>query len=105
MGDYKGQDRVKQHSAGRSEKGHRVGSPIKPLSAGKRIFCPVCGNDRYFYEVAENVVLTTKYVQNRDGSFTALFDDSTMKGSVRLFCAECDADLTKFHSRFVEMLF
>ena len=77
----------------------------KVLSSGKRIFCPVCGNDSQFYEIAENVVLTTKYVQNRDGSFTALFDDSAMNGTIRLYCAECDEDLTKFHGRFVEMLF
>jgi hypothetical protein len=96
---------MKQGSAGHTAGQHGVGGSIKPLSGGKRIFCPVCGNDRYFYEVAENVVLTTKYIQNRDGSFTALFDDSTMKGSVQLFCAECDADLTRFHSHFVEMLF
>lgn len=75
------------------------------LNSGKRIFCPVCGNDSHFYEIAENVVLTTKYVQNRDGSFTALFDDSTMNGTVHLYCAECDEDLTRFHGRFVEMLF
>lgn len=76
-----------------------------PIVAGKRIVCPVCGNDQYFYEIAEDVVLTTKYVQNSDGSFTALFDDSAMNGTVHLYCAECDEDLTHFHDRFVEMLF
>ena len=35
-----------------------------------RIICPTCGNDRDFIEVARNVIVTTRYIQNLDGSFT-----------------------------------
>ena len=70
-----------------------------------RIVCPECGNDLLFYEVAEDVTLTTSYIQNPDGSFTPQSDDSRILGVVKLYCAECSHDLTRFHSRFVEMLF
>ncbi len=70
-----------------------------------RIVCPECGNDLLFYEVAEEVTLTTSYIQNPDGSFTPQSDDSRILGVVKLYCAECRHDLTRFHNRFVEMLF
>lgn len=69
------------------------------------ISCPECGNDIDFYEVAENVVITTHYLQNADGSFTPEEDSSQILGPVRLVCGECQADLTQFHDRFSEMLF
>ncbi len=72
---------------------------------GGRIVCPECGNDLLFYEVAEEVTLTTSYIQNPDGSFTPQHDDSRILGVVKLYCAECRHDLTQFHNRFVEMLF
>ncbi len=81
-----------------------VGS-VSIRRAGNRIVCPRCGNDWHFYEIAEDVTLTTKYVQNADGSFTPQFDDSRILGEVKFFCGECKADLTRFHNRFVEMLF
>lgn len=70
-----------------------------------RIACPVCGNDSDFYEVADDVVLTTRYIQNEDGSFTQDSDESQILGEIKFYCGECSADLTRFHKRFVDMLF
>lgn len=71
----------------------------------KKIICPKCGNDTYFYEVAHDVTITTYYVQNDDGSFTLRADDSKVVGDINLYCGECNEDLTRFHNRFVEMIF
>jgi len=72
---------------------------------GRRIVCPHCGNEWNFYQIAEEVKLTTRYIQNADGSFTPLSDDSRILGEVKLYCGECRADLSEFHNRFLEMLF
>lgn len=69
------------------------------------ITCSNCGNDSDFFEVADGVILTSRYVQNSDGSFEQDGDESQILGEVRLFCAECNQDLTSHHQRFVEMLF
>jgi hypothetical protein len=74
--------------------------PAVPL-----ITCPTCGNNKEFIEVAENVIITTEYTQNPDGSFTPEEDNSQILGPVRLVCGECEEDLTAFHQRFSEMLF
>ncbi len=70
-----------------------------------RIVCPECGNDTDFYEVAEEVTITTHYTQNDDGSFSPQEDESEVRGDVRLYCGGCNADLTSFHDHFLEMLF
>ena len=70
-----------------------------------RITCPKCGNDSDFFEVAEGVILTTRYIQNDDGSFTQDGDESQILGEIKFFCAECNADLSASHQRFLEMLF
>jgi len=70
-----------------------------------RILCPECGNDTEFYEVAEGVVITTRYLQNEDGSFSPAGDESQVLGEISFFCGECNADLSQFHQRFLEMLF
>ena len=70
-----------------------------------RIVCPACGNDRDFLEVADDVVLTSRYVQNEDGSFSQVGDDSQVLGEIRLYCGECNADVSFFHQRFLDMLF
>lgn len=75
------------------------------LSTKIRIVCPTCGNDTDFYEVAEGVILTTRYTQNEDGSFTPISDDSQVFGEIKFYCGECDEDLTQFHKHFLEMLF
>jgi len=82
-------------------KSHSNPSP-KP---GMQLTCPTCGNDTDFVEVADGVILTTHYVQNDDCSFTQDGDESQILGEIRFFCGECNADLTRFHQRFVEMLF
>lgn len=71
----------------------------------RRIVCPTCGNDKHFYEIAEDVILTTHYIQNADGSFTPQNDESRILGDIRLYCVECQTDLSQFHNRFMEMLF
>jgi ribosomal protein S27AE len=71
----------------------------------RRITCPTCGNDSEFLEVADGVILTTKYIQNDDNSFTQEGDESQILGEIRLYCGECNSDLTNFHQRFLEMLF
>ncbi len=70
-----------------------------------RITCPECGNDTDFFEVADSVILTTHYSQNEDGSFTQDEDESQILGEITFYCGECNADLTQFHQRFLEMLF
>jgi len=44
-------------------------------------------------------------VQNEDGSFSAVSDDSEIQGEVRLFCGECHKELKEYHSHFIDMLF
>ena len=70
-----------------------------------RISCQACGNSTDFVEVAENVLVTTHYVQNADGSFTPQENETEIHGAVRLFCGKCGADLTPFHGHFLEMIF
>ncbi len=82
-----------------------IKTPFPSLNMGKRVVCPMCGNDWHFYEVAEDVMLTTRYIQNADGSFTPQSDESSILGEVKFFCGECNTDLTKFHNRLMEMLF
>lgn len=70
-----------------------------------RIVCPNCGNDKEFVEVARNVVVTTRYLQNDDGSFTPEEGDSEVQGEVNLYCGQCDADISAFHGHLMEMTF
>ncbi len=70
-----------------------------------RITCPDCGNDSEFFEVADGVIITTRYLQNNDCSFVQDGDESQVLGDIKLFCGECNADLSNFHQRFMEMLF
>lgn len=76
-----------------------------PQKHRTRIRCPQCGNDSDFFEIADGVVLTTRYQQNEDGSFTQEEDESQVLGEIRFFCGECNQDLTQHHQRFLEMLF
>lgn len=77
----------------------------RPLKAVNRIACPNCGNDSDFFEVADDVVITTHYIQNDDGSFSQQEDSSQVLGEIRLICGECQADLSAFRQRFSEMIF
>ncbi|MHB8811478.1 MAG: hypothetical protein ACYC9M_15935 [Desulfobulbaceae bacterium] len=70
-----------------------------------RIVCPNCGNDREFVEVARNVVVTTRYVQNDDGSFTPDEGESEVLGKVGLYCSQCDADVSIYHNHLMELIF
>lgn len=79
--------------------------PTDLAPATNRIICPECGNDEDFIEVAENVIITTLYTQNQDGSFTLEEDDSQVLGPIKLLCAQCEADISQYHGRFAEMLF
>lgn len=71
----------------------------------QRITCPECNNDREFLEVSDGVILTTRFIQNNDGSFSQELDDSQVLGQVKFYCGDCGTDLTQHHKRFLEMLF
>ena len=70
-----------------------------------KISCPVCGNDEDFFEIADGVILTSRFLQNEDGSFTRDGDESQILGEIKFFCGECESDLTLFHQHFLDMLF
>ncbi len=70
-----------------------------------RISCPHCGNDTDFYEVAEDVTITTFYVQNEDGSFSVADDRTEIRGEVKFYCGECHQEISQFHDHFLQMLF
>jgi hypothetical protein len=70
-----------------------------------KISCPVCGNDEDFFEIADGVILTSRFLQNEDGSFSRDGDESQILGEIRFFCGECESDLTEFHQHFLDMLF
>jgi hypothetical protein len=79
-------------------------SPPEPKIAN-RLTCPFCNNDGEFFEIAEDALITTYYIQNQDGSFTANEQNTEILGSVRLFCGECGESLEDQHARFKEMIF
>jgi len=79
-------------------------SPNKPQVANL-IKCPHCGNAKNFFEITDDVITTTHYRQNHDGSFTIEEQCSQALGDVKLFCGNCEEDLTDFHQRFSEMIF
>lgn len=79
--------------------------PADLPSPTNRIACPLCGNSVEFYEVAEDVVITTCYTQNDDGSFTPQEDTSEILGEIKLICGRCQEDMSLFRPRFSEMLF
>ena len=70
-----------------------------------RIACPHCGNDAEFVETADTVQVTTRYVQNSDGSFTPMENSTEIHGEVQFVCGQCGADLTRFRGHFLEMSF
>ena len=85
---------------------HKTKKPIvMNLLSSQRVVCPDCGNNKEFLEVSEGVILTTRFVQNKDGSFSQELDDSQVMGQVKFYCGDCGADLTQHHKRFLEMLF
>jgi len=77
-------------------------STSKPLG---RIICPSCGNDQEFIEIARDVIVTTRYIQNDDGSFTPEDSESEVLGKVGLYCGQCETDVTSFHNHLMEMIF
>lgn len=70
-----------------------------------RIICPECGNSKDFVEIAENVLVTTHYQQNVDGSFTPEDNETEVFGEVKFICGGCGNDLSVYHSHFLEMSF
>lgn len=79
-------------------------SDITPGIAN-RLVCTTCGNDEVFYELANDVIQTSHYKQNSDGSFTHDSNSTQVNGDVMLFCGSCQEDLTYYHQRFKEMIF
>ncbi len=70
-----------------------------------RIICNTCGNNTDFVEIAENVLVTTRYTQNSDGSFTPEENDTEVFGAVKFICGQCGEDLSRYHAHFLEMSF
>lgn len=70
-----------------------------------RLVCSQCGNNSKFVEIADNVVVTTHYLQNSDGSFTPEENSTEILGEVKFICGLCGADMTRFHTHFLEMSF
>ena len=80
--------------------------PTLPTSGiANRLICPNCGNDESFFELANDVLLTSHYTQNSDGSFSHDSDTTQVNGDVLLFCGSCQEDLSSYHQRFKEMIF
>jgi len=67
--------------------------------------CPECGNDREFVEVSGEVITTTFYQQNPDGSFTPVDQESEQASGPHLYCGNCEKDLSALYPRFAEMVF
>ena len=86
-------------------KKRKTRSKVVTYTSAQRIICPECGNNREFLEVSDGVILTTRFIQNNDGSFSQELDDSQVLGQVKFYCGDCGTDLTHFHKRFLEMLF
>jgi predicted RNA-binding Zn-ribbon protein involved in translation (DUF1610 family) len=80
-------------------------SKVVTFPSTQRITCPECGNNKEFLEISDGVILTTRFMQHSDGSFSQELDDSQVLGQVKFYCGDCGADLTHFHKRFLEMLF
>lgn len=76
-----------------------VGEPLGKIS------CPRCGNSARFVEQLESVLVTTTYLQNDDGSFTPVEQNSDAEGELSFLCGECGYDMTPFHGHFREMVF
>ena len=71
-----------------------------------RLTCPFCGNDRDFFQIAEDAIITTYFKQNADGSFTQDENESQILGEIKLFCGSCEEELPpEFLDRFTEMVF
>ncbi len=83
----------------------KIRSKVATSPSTQRITCPECTNNKEFLEVSDGVILTTRFIQNTDGSFSQELDDSQVLGQVKFYCGDCGADLTGFHKRFLEMLF
>ena len=79
--------------------------PSQSSAITNRLVCPACGNDEDFFELANDVIQTSFFKQNRDGSFTHESDVSQINGDVLLFCGACEEDLTCYHKHFREMIF
>ena len=78
---------------------------VNKPSVANLLKCPNCGNDREFFEITDDVVTTTYYIQNPDGSFTLEERTSQTLGDAKLYCSTCEEDLSEFHQRFSEMIF
>ena len=73
---------------------------IRASAIANRLVCPTCGNDEVFFELANDVLLTSHYTQNSDGRFTHDSDTTQINGEVLLFCGACQEHLTSYHRRF-----
>ncbi len=70
-----------------------------------RMKCPHCDNDLDFFEISEEAIIVSHYIQNPDGTFS--IEDTSIKsvGGSKLFCGSCEEELSELHQRFSEMIF
>lgn len=74
--------------------------------AANLLRCPSCGNTTSFLEICDDVVTTTHYKQNPDGSFSLEERDFHSLGTPKLLCNECEEDMTQQHyHQFSKMIF
>lgn len=86
-------------------KKHKESKTAAVHNESAKISCPNCGNNEDFLEVADGVVLTSRFFQNEDGSFSQDGDESEILGEIKFICGDCGTDLTNYHHHFLDMLF
>jgi len=74
--------------------------------AANLLRCPSCGNTQTFLEIDDDVVTTTHYAQNPDGSFHLEERDFHSLGTPKLLCNNCEEEMTEQHyHQFSKMIF
>ena len=87
------------------DKKRAIRKKLEEAHFASRMKCPYCGNDLEFFEISEEAIVVTHYIQNPDGTFS--IEDTSIQsvGGSRLFCGACEEDLSELHQRFSEMIF
>lgn len=88
-----------------SDKSRKLKGTPGETHFASRMKCPHCGNDLEFFEISEEAIVVTHYIQNPDGTFSVEDTSIQSTGGSRLFCGTCEEDLSELHQRFSEMIF